>query len=182
MAPVRVGATRPDGSGYTRAVAGAFEVTRLVFPPDFRHGDVDPDRGYMVVVLAGSVCKSFVRDSATLSRGSLATVPAGAIHSSCFAPEGTQILAVRPADETAGAHFGSLLTRRTHMHASASTELGWQIAGELEAHDASSELALEGLVLQLLAAAGRGSAVSEREGNPSHLVARGARHAARPHT
>jgi AraC family transcriptional regulator len=163
MAYARGGATRPDGSGYTSAVAGAFEITRLVFPPSFRHGDVDPERGYLVVVLAGSVRKSFVEGSTTLSRGSFATVPAGAKHSSCFA-DGTQVLAVRATDDAGGALFGSLLTRRTHVRATMSTELGWRIAGELEARDASSELALEGLVLQLLAAAGRGCVASTREG------------------
>jgi AraC-like DNA-binding protein len=155
MARAKVGAVRPDGSGYTHAVAGAFEVTRLVFPPRYRHGDVEPDRGYLVVVLAGSVRKSFAADTTTLSRGSLTTVPAGATHSSCFA-DGTEVLAVRPVNEAGGALFGSLLARRAHYRATASTELGWRIAGELEAHDASSDIALEGLLLQLLAAVGRG--------------------------
>ncbi len=158
MAAVRVGAVRPDGTAYTRAVAGAFEVTRLVFPPNFRHGAVEPDRGYMVVVLDGSVHKSFVRDSATLSCGSFATLPEGATHSSSFASNGAQILALRPTDAEARALFGSLLTRHRHVRAASSTELGWRIAGELESQDASSGLAIEGLILQLLAVAERGTA------------------------
>lgn len=162
MAPVGVGAVRPDGTGYTRAVVGAFEVTQLVFPPNFRHGDVEPDRGYMVVVLEGSVRKSFARVSSTLSRGSFATLPAGATHSSCFASNGAQILAVRAADDEARRLFGSLLTRHSHVRATASTELGWRIAGELHAHDASSGLALEGLILQLLAAAERSTGDATR--------------------
>lgn len=155
MAAIRVAASRPDGTGYSRAVVGSFEVTRLVFPPGFRHGSVEPERGYMVVVLEGAVSKSFASDTATLSRSSIATLPAGATHASAFAPQSTQILAVRPTDSQATLLFGSLLSRRRHVRAALSTMLGWRMACELESRDAGWALALEGLVLQLLAAAGR---------------------------
>lgn len=157
MTTTRVAASLADGTGYSRAVVGSFEVTRLVFPPSFRHGAVEPERGYMVVVLDGAVSKSFAADSTTLSRSSVATLPAGATHSSAFAPQSTQVVAVRPADSQAVALFGSLLSRRRHVKAAASTTLGWRIACELESHDASWTLALEGLVLQLLATVGRAS-------------------------
>ena len=155
MAATRLAATSSDGTGYSRAVTGPFEVTRLVFPPSYRHGAVEPERGYLVVVLEGAVSKSFVSGSAVLSRGSVATLPAGATHSSAFAAGGAQVLAVRAADTGAGPLFGSLLARRRDLRAQASTVLGWRIAGELETRDASSDLAVEGLVLQLLAAAER---------------------------
>ena len=158
MTATRLAATSSDGTGYTRAVTGPFEVTRLVFPPSYRHGAIEPERGYMVVVLEGAVSKSFADGSAVLSRGSVATLPAGATHSSAFAAKGAQVLAVRAADTAATPLFGSLLARRRHLRAEASTALGWRIAGELETRDASSDLALEGLVLQLLAAAERASA------------------------
>ncbi len=62
MGATRVGTASPNGTGYTRAVVGAFEVTRLVFPPSFRHGSVEPERGYLAVVLDGAVQKSFAGD------------------------------------------------------------------------------------------------------------------------
>jgi len=155
MAATRVRAVSPDGTGYSRAVVGSFEVTRLVFPPSFRHGPVEPDRGYMVVVLDGAVSKSFAAGTSTLSRSSIATLPAGATHSSAFARRSTQILAIRPTDSEASALFGVLLSRQRHVKASVSTTLGWRMACELESRDAGWSLALEGLVLQLLAAAGR---------------------------
>lgn len=155
MTVTRAGAAGIDGGGYSRAVVGSFEVTRLVFPPSFRHGSVEPERGYMVVVLDGAVSKSFAGDTTTLSRSSIATLPAGATHSSAFAPQATQILAVRPTDSQASALFGSLLNRRRHLKASVSTALGWRMACELESRDAGWSLALEGLVLQLLAVTGR---------------------------
>lgn len=156
MGSTRLTATCPDGRAYCRAVAGPFEITRLVFPPGYRHGPIEPERGYLVAVLEGAVCKSFPRDATTLSRGSLALLPAGATHSSSFAG-GAQILAIRAANDAGALFFGPLLTRRRHARVTASTTLGWRIAGELDTKDASSELALEGLVLQLLATAGRAS-------------------------
>ncbi len=144
-------ASHPDGSGYSRAIVGSFEVTRLVFPPSHRHGPVEPERGYMVVVLDGGVSKSFAADTTTLSRASIATLPAGATHSSAFAAHSTQILAIRPTDRQGSALFGSLLSQRRHVQAAVSTTLGWRMACELTSRDTSWELALEGLVLQLLA-------------------------------
>ena len=122
----RVAAVTPDGRCYSQAIVGPFEVTRLTFPPDYRHGAFEPQRGYLVVVLQGSVCKTFSGDCATLGRGDVATLPAGSTHSSAFAPTETQVLTVRAADESP--LFGSLLTRRRHLRASASTALGWRMA------------------------------------------------------
>lgn len=140
-----------DGRSFTRAVVGPFEVTRISFPPSYRHGTIDPERGYVVVLLEGAVCKTFARDAITLSPDSFATLPAGSAHSSEFAPPGTQVLAVRSAELGSSGPFGSLLGRRRHLRASASTGLAWRMAGELQARDAGWPLALEGLALELLA-------------------------------
>lgn len=151
----RVAAVTPDGRCYSQAVVGPFEVTRLTFPPDYAHGAFEPQRGYLVVVLQGSVCKTFFGDCATLGPGDVATLPAGSTHSSAFAPAETQVLTVRAADESP--LLGSLLTRRRHLRASASAALGWRMATELEATDECWSLALEGLALQLVATAERAS-------------------------
>ena len=156
----RVDAVAPDGRRSTQAVVGPFEVTRLTFPPGYRHGAFEPQRGYLVIVLQGAVCKTFSRDCATLGRGDVATLPAGSTHSSEFAPGGTQVLTIRAAGESP--LLGPLLMRRRHVRASASTALGWRMATELEAGDACWALALEGLALQLVATAER--ATSERGG------------------
>ncbi len=156
MGATRLAGTNGDGCAYRRAVVGQFEITRLRFPPGFRHGAVEPERGYLVTVLDGAVSKSFSRDGTTLVRGSLALLPAGSTHSSCFA-QGAQVLSVRAADGAEAPAFGSLLSRRRHDRVSASTALGWRIAGELETQDACADLAIEGLVLQLLATAERAS-------------------------
>ena len=145
--------TASDGRRATTAPAGPFEVTRLDFPHGFSHGVVDPTRGYVAVVVEGAVHKTFRRDSATLARGSFATIPAGAAHSSAFAAVGARVLAVRAAND--GAAFGTLLERRRHLKATAVSALAWRMCGELDNRDASASLALEGLALQLVASIDR---------------------------
>jgi AraC family transcriptional regulator len=147
--------TSTDGRDVSHAAIGALEVFRLRFPPSFRHGTVDPTRGYMAFVLEGAVCKSFRRSSATLPGGSFMSIPAGEAHSSAFGADGCTVLVIRPATSDEHRVFGPLLARRAHANAAASTFLGRQLASELERPDAYSELAVEGLALELLARAAR---------------------------
>ena len=137
----------------TKAQLGAFDVQLLSFPPNHRTPAFDVEKGYVVVVLAGAVAKSFRRVRWTLARDSIALLPAGAAHASDFARVPTSVLAVRARN--GDAQFGSLLGRLRHVRAAASTTIGRRIAGELRAQDESWPLAAEGLVLQLLATAGR---------------------------
>lgn len=147
--------TAPDGRRATRAVAGPFEISKLFFPPAYRQEPFSPERGYVVVPLEGAVCKTFLGDSTTLSTGTVSTLPAGAAHSSRFAPGGAEVLVIRSAVEEV-TELDTLVRRRRHERVAASTHLGRRLAGELEAVDAGTSLALEGLVLQFLATASRG--------------------------
>ena len=64
------------------------------------------------------------------------------------------MLAIRGRERETPA-LASLLRRLRHVRAAASTSIGHRIAAELRAVDESWPLAAEGLVLQLLATAGR---------------------------
>ncbi len=64
-----------DGRSATRTTVGALELYRLVFPPAFRHGVIDPPRGYVAVVLKGGVCKSFRQTRSTLELRQLRVHP-----------------------------------------------------------------------------------------------------------
>jgi AraC family transcriptional regulator len=68
------------------------------------------------------------------------------------------VLALRAAPDRQATAFGSFLTRRRHVRVASSTALAWRMAAELDAQDESWALALEGLVLQLLATAERATA------------------------
>jgi AraC family transcriptional regulator len=155
---VTVTKTADDGRSVTGAAVGALELYRLLFPPAFRHGVVDPPRGYLAVVLEGAVRKSFRRTSSTLDCGSFASIPAGASHSSVFAAAGCEVLVIRPSNDDGAQLFGRLLVELRRVDASAATHLGRRIAGELGATDSCSALALEGLALELIASVGRATA------------------------
>jgi AraC family transcriptional regulator len=147
-----------DGRSVTRVAVGAIELHRLFFPPAFRHGVIDPPCGYLAVVLEGAVCKSFRQTTSTLERGSFASIPAGASHSSVFAAAGCEVLVIRPSNDDGAQLFGRLLIEFRRVDASAATHLGRRIAGELGARDSCSTLALEGLALELIASVGRATA------------------------
>ncbi len=150
--------TGEDGRRVTRAAVGGLELYRLLFPPAFRHGVIDPPHGYLAVVLEGAVCKSFRQTMSTLDRGSFASIPAGAAHSSVFAAAGCEILVIRPANDDGAKLFGRLFLELRRVDAAAAVHLGRRIAGELDAKDPCSALALEGLALELIASAGRAAA------------------------
>ncbi len=154
--------TAEDGRSSTRTTVGALELYRLVFPPAFRHGVIDPPRGYVAVVLEGGVCKSFGQTRSTLDCGSFAAIPAGAAHSSVFAAAGCEVLVIRPANDEGEQLFGRMLLELRRIDAAAATHLGRRIAAELGARDQCSALALEGLALELLASVGRAAAPRER--------------------
>jgi AraC family transcriptional regulator len=153
-----------DGRCVTRAAIGGLEVYRLSFPPAFRHGVIDPPCGYLAVVLAGAVRKSFRQSRSTLDRGTVASIPAGASHSSVFARGGCEVLVIRPATDDGARLFGPLLLDLRRVDAAAAAHLGGRIAGELAARDSCSALALEGLTLELLASARRAAAPPNERG------------------
>jgi AraC family transcriptional regulator len=137
----------------TKAEVGPFELQLLTFAPNHRIAAFDIERGYLVVVLEGAVAKGFRRVRWSLARDSLATLPAGAAHTSDFARVPTKVLAIRNRGESDA--FGPLLSRLRHVRAAASTAIGLRLAAELRARDESWPLAAEGLALQLLSTAGR---------------------------
>ena len=156
MRGTRPGIVGPDGTGYTRAVAGPFEVTRLVFPASFRHGSVEPERGYLVGRtrrLGREVVRLPHDDAFALEHRDLACrAPRIRVRSRAarrrFSRSGRLTGRLRDSSERSSAGH-------RHLTAAVSTTLGWRMACELESRDAGWSLALEGLVLQLLAATGR---------------------------
>ena len=173
--------TAADGRQVTRAAVGSLEIFRLGFPPSFSHGVIDPATGYLAVVLEGAVHKSFRNTSTTLACGSFISIPAGAAHSSTFAPDGCQVVIVRAADDEGERLFGSMLHEPTKVVAHASTLLGWKISKELQCRDACSRLALEGLALELLACAGRAGAETLHRDSGWVRTVRDCLHESTPH-
>jgi AraC family transcriptional regulator len=154
---------RTNGVHAVKAAAGGFALQELRFPPGHRHGWFDPEWGYLAFVLDGSMEKRFSGDAWSLRRDGFARLPAGAAHCTDFGRQPTHVLTVNPRTDEAQSLFTRFLRERRHAAAPAAAGLGRRIVCELAAPDASSELAIEGLVLQLLA-------LSERESTPSRLA------------
>lgn len=153
---------RREGAHAVKAAAGSFALQKLRFPPDHRLKWFEPERGYLVVVLDGAMQKRFSNEAWSLERDGFATLPAGAGHRTDFGVKATHVLTVQPRSDEAGVLFARFLRERRHIAAPAAAVLGRRIVCELEAPDASSELAVEGLVLQLLALGERASTPAQR--------------------
>jgi AraC family transcriptional regulator len=154
-----MGASRVEleagGARATRALVGRFEVQVISFPPFHRIGAFDFDRPYLVTVLDGAVAKTFREQAWTLGRESLGTLPAGAVHASAFGRDAARVVAVRTRSGADGDPVEDVVRRLVHVRAAAAAAIGIRLAAELRAQDESWPLAAEGLVLELLALAGR---------------------------
>jgi len=151
---------RRGGAHAVKVSTGSFALQKLRFPPGHRIRWFEPEWGYLALVLDGAMQKRFSTKAWSLRRDSLATLPRGAGHATEFGAKPTHVLTIYPCTPEAGSLFDRFLRERRQGSAPAAAALGRRIACELTAPDASSELAVEGLVLQLLA-------MGQREGTPS---------------
>ena len=147
-----------------KATVGQFSLQRLRFAPGHTIPWFEPEWGYLAVVLEGTMQKTFANATWSLPRGSFATLPCGAAHSTVFGLSATHVLTLYPANEESASLFAPFLREQQRIAAPAAAAIGRRLALELEARDASSELAAEGLLLQLLALAEREVRTSRRTG------------------
>ena len=151
------------GAHAVKAVTGSFALQKLRFSAEHRISWFEPEWGYIALVLDGAMQKQFANDAWSLDRDGFATLPAGAGHRTAFGIKATHVLTVSPRSDDTGVLFARFLSKRSHISAPAAAALGRRIVCELDAPDASSELATEGLVLQLLAM-GQRESVPARQG------------------
>jgi AraC family transcriptional regulator len=151
---------RRNGAHAVKASTGSFALQKLRFPAGHRIRWFEPEWGYLALVLAGAMQKRFSTKAWLLRRDSLATLPRGAGHATDFGIKPTHVLTIYPCTPQAATLFERFLRERRQTSAPAAAVLGRRIACELTAPDASSGLAVEGLVLQLLA-------MGQREATPS---------------
>jgi AraC family transcriptional regulator len=150
------------GAHAVKAAVGQFSVQRLRFDAGHAIPWFEPLWGYVAVVLDGAMEKHFTGSTWSLARDCLATLPEGAGHSTAFGSRVTHVVTIYPRTDEAAGLFTRFLSERRQVSAPAAAALGRRIACEVDAPDASSELAAEGLVLQLLALGERERAVQER--------------------
>jgi AraC family transcriptional regulator len=102
-------------------------------------------------VLDGALVKTFARDTFALGREAVASLPAGAVHTTAFGPSATRVVCIR----------GPLVKRLRRVRAPAVSALGRRLAVELRECDLGWALAAEGIALQLVAVVGRDAARAE---------------------
>lgn len=126
-------------------VAGDFRVSDVAFAPGKRLPRHSHPHGCIAVVVEGAVDKTFARVSGTAAQGAVITMPPEEPHVDAFGRAGARIVvAESPADEAVALDrdWTCLL-------------IATKIARELEAPDSFTPLAIEGLALELAAAARR---------------------------
>ena len=134
----------------TSARLTGFVVNELVFPAAHTM-QLDPEHGYIGVVLEGSCEKTFVHGSHSLRAGCAFTMPEGAFHKTAFGRCATKVLVLHPvAGEAQPVPWPRLLRAFRQARGAGPLGAGWRLAGELHARDDAWTLAAEGLCLELI--------------------------------
>jgi AraC family transcriptional regulator len=145
-----------QGVRVTGARVGGFLIHELVFPE--RHVTfLDPEDGYVAIVLGGRVDKTFPRRTLAFPAGLGLTMPAGASHGSQFGVRPTTVVSVRAAED-GSADWAGLLSDVRQLREAQCVAIGWRLAAELHALDDAWPLAAEGLCLELVSGLLRGDA------------------------
>jgi AraC family transcriptional regulator len=150
--PVTAGCTRFRG-----ADVGGFHVARIVFPPGRTLPLHSHARATVAVILRGCFDGLTRAGSRPCPTGSLVTEPAGEAHGNRFAYAGATVFVVQPDPAQAELlePFAALLDTIDYRRDPFVSVLAQRASAELNATDAVAPFALEGLVLELLAAAAR---------------------------
>jgi AraC family transcriptional regulator len=134
--------------------AGAFALSDISFAPGRRLPWHEHPNACVAVVVEGAVRKRFARTGAELGHGGVVAMPPVEPHEDDFGREGARLVVVEAGD---GVDAVSCFRDW------GATLLALRIARELDEPDAFTPLALEGLALELTAAAARGPAVRRAE-------------------
>jgi AraC family transcriptional regulator len=136
-----------------RAEAGRFAVSDLVFAGGTFLREHAHERACLAFVLAGTVDKRFASSTHLLRVSQTVTMPAAAIHSDRFPGTGARLLAIEPlgSDDDLGP-CTLLFTRISVLSVPNPIGPAWRLTSELRASDPAAPLALEALVLDLVAA------------------------------
>ena len=158
-----------NGIRVTETSHWATRVAELRFPPLYAQPVLEPEFGYLAIVLDGDLQKSFASRTLGLGTGTATTIPAAAAHSASFGQSGARVLIVKPpsgGDAPCRQLLGGVRTRRDPGLAA----LARRIATELAATDAAAPIAVEGLALELVAAALRAGPARVASARPAWLA------------
>lgn len=156
--------------------AGGFRVIDATFPPLLKLEPHYHERAGFSVILEGGLEKEFGTLTVTSPASTFVAMPPGERHKAVFTRAGAHLLIVEPEPglEELLRPCNGILEQVNHYQDSYVTSLAWRLTRELRAPDVLSSLAIEGLVLELLAGAARCQArpLMERRPPPWLLMAR----------
>ncbi len=142
---------------WTTTEVGPFRVTDAWFPPGAELPAHTHDRPCLAVMLEGSFDLRFPGQLFECPPTTVSTEPVGERHSNRIGTAGAHVLVLQP-DPGASELLRpceDLLSRVTHRpHAGVAGD-AWRLTQELRAGDSAAALSIEGLILQMLAAATR---------------------------
>lgn len=147
-----------QGSGPLVSVdVGKFRVSDAFFPPHLTLDSHYHPRACFAVVLEGSVEKVFRTKEYALPTSTAVTMPPEERHRDYFEDAGAHMLVVEPAPDTEEflRPCAGLLDRVHHFQHAGILNIAWRLSHEIHVEDDVTPLAIEGLVLELLAAATR---------------------------
>ncbi len=150
--PISMGSHR-----WTTTEVGPFRVTDVWFPPGAELPAHTHDRASMGVTLEGSFDLNFPGHLFECAPTTVSTEPIGERHSNRIGDAGAHLLVLQP-DPGASELLRpceNLLSRVTHRSHAGVAGDAWRLTQELRASDSAAALSIEGLILQMLAAATR---------------------------
>ena len=167
-------------NGSTRLASlqvGGFRVLDATFPPSFSLPSHYHEQAGISVVLRGAIEKDFGGKIYTSPVASVVTMPPQEAHCARFGREGARLLVVEAADplDEMLRPCASVFDRINHFRDRIINGIAWRIAVELQSRDTASPLAVEGLVLELLARAVRRKDPEQKNGKSAPAWLAGAR-------
>lgn len=120
------------------------------------------------IVIGGGFAERIGKSERDYSRGIAAFVPAGVTHSQRFGAAGARQIIFQPRETWLDylADSKTQLSDAPHLSGAAFRNFGDRLFQELRQPDKLSEIACEGILLEIVAAFGRCSATRNRHGNP----------------
>ncbi|HEY1004477.1 MAG TPA: AraC family transcriptional regulator [Streptosporangiaceae bacterium] len=146
------------GSSWSRCIdVDGFRVTRVRFPPMLKLPLHTHERATVAVILNGSFDGLMRSSSHPCPVASVLTELPGEPHGNLFERAGADVLTVQPdpARLELLEPFAGLLGEVNHQRDLVATALARRVADELRAPDGVTPLAVEGLVLEMLALTAR---------------------------
>jgi AraC family transcriptional regulator len=153
--------------------ASGFLVADNYFPPDLHLGSHYHERPCVSIILEGAFDELMCGKTYALPPSSVLSKPAGERHSDKFLRAGARILAIEPdlqETERIGPYL-NVLTSVSSFRDYGVAGVAWRIVREMHAPDAVTPLAVDGLVLELLAMAARREVPLPKRNSPPSWLA-----------